>query len=658
MKFLILLCCLLCFGNNGYAQLAVKLGEDHAYIQKLEQKFNEGNTDSIKAMTAFRLANFYRKYGKMDLAKQKMQQGMILAKGDNFLEGASKYFEGYLELGVVDFPSIEAKINLGDSLLKTVNHFESKKAQSGIWLIRGIIQQLSGNEKGGLDAYINHALPLAIESKDKFTEGNANKFVAISLINAKERKRANGYLKKALQLFKEAPSESEVTKLEGILETTLILAENNIYLEDYPESKMYLDAAYAVLRDYPKSNVFLFYYFPEGVYYEKIGDYEKAINSFNKAIAFQGGIQENFYINRAKFAKFHTLRLMGRNNEAIDVMQDLLKSTILLPADRNSYSNLLAEAYADVGNMQAAYEWSQKYIAISDSLHAAGYKKDMLDMETKYQTAEKEQKINQLQAENKAAELVQKNQRLWVWLLAVGAAVFLLAILYLNNILKNQKRASAFKLKEMEQQQELQVTKAFLEGEDKERQRIAQDLHDGLGGALSGIKMKLSGVQARVESLDIDNSVDQLDRSIVELRRIAHNMMPTNLLRNGLAVALKDLCTALSNNKTRIELQTDGLDQRLNQHYQVNIYRIIQELLGNALKHADADQILVQCLQNENQILITVEDNGKGFDLKLAQKSNGMGLGNIQNRVNLMRGTLDYDVMPGEGTIVNIELTV
>ena len=658
MKYLILLCCLLCSGIKSNAQLPVKLVEDGPYLQKLEQRLMEGKTDSAKAMTAFRLANFYKKYGNMDLAKQRLQQGISLAKGDNFLVGASKYFEAYLDLGVVDLPEIEAKINLGDSLLKTVNHFESKKAQSGIWLIRGIIQQLTGNEKGGLEAYINHALPLAIESKDKFTEGNANKFVATSLINAKERKRANEYLKKALHLFKEAPSESEITKLEGILEVTLILAENNIYLEEYPESKMYLDAAHSVLRDYPKSNVFLIYYYPEGVYYEKIGDYEQALKSFNKAIAFQGGIQENFYINRSKFAKFHTLRLMGRNNEAIDVMQDLLKSTILLPADRNSYANLLAEAYAQVGNMQAAYEWSQKYIAISDSLHTAGYKKDMLDMETKYQTAEKEQKINQLQAENKAAELVQKNQSLWVWLLAVGAAVFLLAILYLNDILKNQKRANAFKLKEMEQQQELRVTKAFLEGEDKERQRIAQDLHDGLGGALSGIRMKLSGVQAQVESSEIENSVDQLDRSIVELRRIAHNMMPANLLRNGLAVALRDLCTALSNHKTRIELQTDGLDQRLNQHYQINIYRIIQELLGNALKHADADHILVQCLQNENQILITVEDNGKGFDLKLAQKSNGMGLGNIQNRVNLMRGTLDYDVMPGEGTIVNIELAV
>ncbi|COW70293.1 signal transduction histidine kinase [Mycobacterium tuberculosis] len=175
---------------------------------------------------------------------------------------------------------------------------------------------------------------------------------------------------------------------------------------------------------------------------------------------------------------------------------------------------------------------------------------------------------------------------------------------------------------------------------------------------MSGIKMKLSGVQSNFQSAEIENSVQQLDRSIVELRRIAHNMMPSNLLRSGLEVALKDLCSALSNHHTQIELQTDGLNQNLNQHYQVNIYRIVQELLSNSLKHADADYILVQVIQNEGQVLITVEDNGKGFDLDQAKASNGMGLSNIRNRVNIMKGNLDYDVMPGEGTIVNIELAV
>ncbi|GGE12039.1 tetratricopeptide repeat-containing sensor histidine kinase [Sphingobacterium cellulitidis] len=658
MKYLFLLCCLLCWGLQGHAQLSIKIYEDKDYLQTLEKRLKEAKTDSAKAMNAFRLSYFYKKYRNMELSKQRLEEGLRYSNGNNLLLGSGKYYQAYYDLGLADIAKIDSQLIVADSLLKTVNSEESKKIQSGLWLIRGTIKQLQGNEKGGMDAYINHALPLAKESKDKFSEGNASKFVGISLLNASEREKANEYLKDALLLFKEAPSESEVAKLEGVMEVTIILAENNLYLNNLKESKTYLDEAYSVLKNYPESNVLLFYYYPEGVYYEKTGDYESAIRSFDKAIAFQGGVTENFYINRAKFAKFETLRKTGRYNEAIVVMQDLLKSTILLPSDRNSYANLLANTYAKTGNMKAAFEWSQRYISVSDSLHAADYKKDMLDMENKYQSVEKEKQINQLQAEKQAAELVQKNQRLWVLLMSVGAAVFLLGFLYLNNILKNQKIANEFKFKELEQQRELQVTKAFLEGEDKERQRIAQDLHDGLGGALSGIKMKLSGIQTQYQETEIDQTVDQLDKSIVELRRIAHNMMPTNLLRSGLNVALKDLCTALSNPNVEIELKTEWLDTALNQHYQVNIYRVIQELLSNALKHANANHILVQCIQNEDQILITVEDNGRGFDLSRAQASKGMGLSNIQNRVDLMRGALDYDVMPGEGTIVNIELSV
>ncbi len=658
MKYIVSLCLLCCLTLTAYSQLVIRIDEDQEYLKILEKRLSESKTDSAKAMTAFRLSYMYKKYRNMDLAKQRLEQGIQYAKGNNLLEGIASYNEALFGIGLEEMTKIENNLHRSDSLLRNIQDPEAKKTLSGLWIMRGVLNQLSGNEKAGLESYINHALPYAKESKDKFSIANANKFVATSLLNATERVRGNEYLKNALELFKEAPSESEITKLEGILEVTILLAENNLYLNDLHSSKAYLDAAYAVLKDYPESNVFLFYYFPEGVYFEKLGKYQQAINSFDKAIAFQGSGPENFYINRSKFAKFNLLRKIGRNAEAIDVMKDLLKSATLLPGDRNSYANLLAETYANTGNMKEAYEWSQKYITVNDSLHAADYKRDMLDMENKYQSAEKAKQISQLQAEKQAAELVQKNQRLWVLLLAVGAAVFLLAFLYLNNILKNQKRENEFKFKELEQQRELQVTKAFLEGEDKERQRIAQDLHDGLGGALSGIKMKLSAVQNNFQEPEIDSSVDQLDRSIIELRRIAHNMMPSNLLRSGLEVALRDLCSALSNNSTEIELQTEGLDPNLNQHYQVNIYRIIQELLSNALRHADANHILVQCIQNDEQILITVEDNGKGFDLSRAKASNGLGLNNIQNRVDIMKGSLDYDVMPAEGTIVNIELSV
>lgn len=658
MKYLILFSFLFCFGLQGYSQLSIKLYEDTEYIQKLENRLKEAKTDSAKAMLAFRLSYLYKKSQKMELAKERLEQGRAISAGNTFLEGVSGYYEAYQGLGVEDLQTLQQKLNRCDSLLSGFEDNEAKKVRSNAWIVLGLIQQLQGNEKGGLEAYINHALPLAKESKDKFTEANANKFVGISLLNASERQKANEYLKHSLQLFQDAPSESEVLKKEGALEVTLILAENNLHLNNMIASKNYLDVAYAVLKDYPTSNVFLFYFYPEGVYYEKTGNYNEAIRSFDKAIAFQAGAPENFYINRAKFGKFQTLRKIGRNEEAITVMKDLLKSSSLLPGDRNSYSNLLAETYAQVGNMKAAYEWSQKYITVSDSMHNEEYKKYIVDLENKYQSFEKEKQISQLKAENLAAELAQKNQKLLVLLFGGGLAVLLLAFLYLNNILKNQKRANAFKLTELEQQKELQVTKAFLEGEDRERQRIAQDLHDGLGGALSGIKMKLSGIQSEIHVKDFDSSLEQLDKSIVELRRIAHNMMPTNLLRSGLNVALMDLCSSLSCSKTKIELQTEGLDHYLNQQQQVNIYRIIQELLSNAMRHANATEILVQCLQNERQVLITVEDNGVGFELKSPDMKKGMGMENVQNRVNLMNGTLEYDPMPGEGTIVNITLEV
>src|SRR5690606_27295976 len=111
---------------------------------------------------------------------------------------------------------------------------------------------------------------------------------------------------------------------------------------------------------------------------------------------------------------------LGEYHKAIEVMKDLLKSNIIFPADRNSYYNLLAQTYAQVGNMAAAYEWSQKYIAINDSLQATNYKADILELEKKYQTAEKERKIAQLQAEKEQTRLTQKNQRLLNWLLGVG----------------------------------------------------------------------------------------------------------------------------------------------------------------------------------------------------------------------------------------------
>ncbi len=132
-------------------------------------------------------------------------------------------------------------------------------------------------------------------------------------------------------------------------------------------------------------------------------------------------------------------------------------------------------------------------------------------------------------------------------------------------------------------------------------------------GALAGIKIKLSGQEKKERTPQLNEVILQLENSINELRRIARNMMPENLQKAGLEIALRDLCESLLSDETHIEFHAFGLQPAIPLNVQVNIYRIIQELLSNAVRHAHASKIIVQCSQNDDIFFITVEDNGRGF---------------------------------------------
>ena len=202
------------------------------------------------------------------------------------------------------------------------------------------------------------------------------------------------------------------------------------------------------------------------------------------------------------------------------------------------------------------------------------------------------------------------------------------------------------------------MAQAMLEGEERERERVARDLHDGLGGALSGIKLKLSGQQKKESIPVIDHVILQLEDSINELRNISRNLMPEALLRSGLEVALHDLCISMKREDMLIEFQSAGIHKGNPLSSQVNIYRIIQELLSNAIQHSGADKILLQSIQEEKRFYITIEDNGCGFDSDNIQNAKGLGWSNIQNRVNYMKGKMDVDSIIHQGTTINIELNI
>lgn len=277
-------------------------------------------------------------------------------------------------------------------------------------------------------------------------------------------------------------------------------------------------------------------------------------------------------------------------------------------------------------------------------------------MRVKYET---EKKDNQLKLQQ--ATIRQKNT-LNYFLIAGAAALLIISLLSYRNY-RHKQRLQQQRINELEKEKQLTATEAVLKGEEQERTRLAKDLHDGLGGMLSGIKysfqtMKGNLIMTPENQQAFERSMDMLDSSIKEMRRVAHNMMPEALVKFGLDTALKDFCNDINQSGAlRLTYQSIGLENAtIEQTTAIAIYRIVQELVNNTMKHAAAKTAIVQVTRTDGSIAITVEDDGKGFDPAILNIEKGIGWSNIKSRVEYLKGRLDVQSGQGKGTSVLIEL--
>ncbi len=313
-------------------------------------------------------------------------------------------------------------------------------------------------------------------------------------------------------------------------------------------------------------------------------------------------------------------------------------------------------------DLSAIYKNLRNYLTRKTFLSDAGEQKYILSLNAKVANLEKE--IMVLEIDNNVSKFASKNNKLLL-ILSLPFAIFFMAAywIYLSknkNLMLQKELNYQQQLKELAQAQQLNSAMAMLQGEEKERKRIAQELHDGLGGILAEIKMSLStiNIDDKKSNDEITRVQEQVDYSLVELRRIARNMMPASLLKFGLETSLKDLCHLHKSQNLQVEHQFFQVSDTINEEKQLLIYRIVQELFSNAIKHAKASLILLQCSQNVDTFLLTFEDNGKGFDENLLAEKKGMGYLNIQNRVTFLNGSVEITSAINRGTTINIELDV
>ncbi|MCL1672449.1 sensor histidine kinase [Elizabethkingia ursingii] len=480
--------------------------------------------------------------------------------------------------------------------------------------------------------------------------------IAHSFLDMGEYEKAYSYLQRSLNLLEKYNGEPGLKAHFYLTGATVLYNMDSInrmgeYLD---KAKVNIDKIDIPMISFGR------YYAYRAKYYAKKNRIKEAELMLNKAFTEYRKFNTKYHYYDVYWAKEEIAFAKGDYVQAREIAKDIHQKAIAEKYDESALAaaKKVSEYSRRLGDYKTAYQYLKEYTVYEDSIKREKTIVEVHDLETKYKTSEKEKQIAMLQSEKKQTLLQNKNQQLLNWLLGIGSVIFLLIIGFLIYLVKNNKKHNTQKLKEVENQQQLKMAQAMLEGEERERERVARDLHDGLGGALSGIKLKLSGQQKKESIPVIDNVILQLEDSINELRNISRNLMPEALLRSGLEVALHDLCISMTREDMLIEFQSAGIQKINPLSSQVNIYRIIQELLSNAIRHSGANKIILQCIQEDKRFYITIEDNGCGFDSGNIQNAKGLGWSNIQNRVNYMKGKMDVDSIIHQGTTINIELNI
>ncbi|MDT0557764.1 tetratricopeptide repeat protein [Ichthyenterobacterium sp. W332] len=332
---------------------------------------------------------------------------------------------------------------------------------------------------------------------------------------------------------------------------------------------------------------------------------------------------------------------------------------------RVSVYNNLKEAYKGLGQTANALLYSEKASQLNDSILNTESQKSFMEVQTKYETEKKEKEILQLTNDNLEVNYKRKQNRNLLFAALGALFLTLLLIYFLYNNAKRKRiimeQNLTIKEQEFNQQlksQELEGIDAIIDAQEAERSKIAADLHDNLGSKVATLKLYLESYDNEDDFSNFYKKLKKLmDTTYNEIRSISKNKNFGAQISKGLIPSTKQVAKQISESK-KIDIKLINVDvnKRIESALEIQIFRIIQELLTNIIKHSGATEAIVQFSENENILNIIVEDNGKGFDIK-ASKS-GIGLINIEKRIQKINGEFIIDTSKGKGTTVILNIPI
>ncbi len=392
--------------------------------------------------------------------------------------------------------------------------------------------------------------------------------------------------------------------------------------------------------------------------------YNDAIRKLQDALTIQESMGDRhsqvgtfIQIAEALLQKNDFRRAEALLTKALALAQDIQSQPLI----KDVYQSL-ANLYASMGQYQKAYGFQQQFVYMQDTLLQYENRKIVAEMEQRFQS-EKQKKdlaIKDLELERNAAELKKKtyiNQLLVAGLIGVFLLAILLAVVLRQRWIVLQLKSEREKENLLKKEKEAAID-AFMSGQELERKRIAEELHDGLGGTLASIKHSLIlATESTVKKGKISDTIQEVDLACTELRNISHNLMPVDIedlsFREWLTSFI-DKQKSIQNTSILYHFYGDESSQALPNNIKLALIRILQELMYNIQKHAQANEINIMVTLMDDEINLLVEDDGVGFSQD--QNVTGIGLKNIESRVQLLEGSFELDSQLGRGVIANITI--
>ncbi len=662
------------------------------FTDSLESRLSDFGDDTLKAKVLVNLALNFQQIN-IDTALMYCRQAQVLSSKLNYTlglkqasnnlgiiyyqmgkyEDAIKAFEFYKYLCSTTGDSTNIAWgynNIGNIYIElgryntTLNYYDSALH---IW-------QLLKDTTAFANSYVNigyvykdlgkytEALYYLFKSLRTYEAANRKKGMAYSLnfigtvyTRKKEYEKSNFYTRKAAALYR------SLENYDGVGQCVLNMAINYRNLNEPEKSKQSLLEAIGFFTDVNDQRQIAIIYSMLGAIHKEKKELKEALSAYTKALEINTGMGN--------------MRVLPDNLTNIAEIQLLLGSSVAAEkyarkameyAEQNgsieyrrNAAHVLSRCLEAIGNTSEAFRYYKLYSVLKDTMENTEALKNAQEIQTKYETEKKDLELTakNLELENASFEINKKR----IQLIALFVSVVLICIIFILAYNRYKLKQRSLLDAELLKEQGLR-NKAIIEAEERERIRIAKDLHDGVGQQISAVKMNLSALDHEIQLTDtqktkMDVLLSLVDDAVKEVRSVSHQMMPNALIRSGLSIAVREFVQKLSAVDTiKIDLQIVGLNNRLENTTETVLYRVLQECVSNIIKHAHATHISIQLIKHDNHLNMMVEDNGTGFDTSSLYDNSGIGIKNIISRVQFLNGTIHFDSLPGKGTTIIVDI--